>query len=118
MRGAIIYYFGINKDEVHLIDPSSTNINISYEIGADGSITVDVTPNSMNTTSTRNDTGDGLFCKITAGGTATGDFTLTVEALTANPSTTNTRSMTVTIADDSAQADDVIITIIQAISPI
>lgn len=65
------------------------------------SISINVTPDIMHTTSSKVDTGDGTnWFNIVLGGTATGDFTLEIE-LTGIPPTSN-KSAQVKIEDDNS----------------
>lgn len=99
------------------IVPSSSTINISWEFASQGSITVDVTPSNLPTTSVAGDTGDGIFITLLAGATATGDFTLTVRASSENTSGVP-RSCKVTITDDWGEATPVVITVTQMANPV
>ena len=77
-------------------------------IGNDSdSCSIDVTPDTMDTTSTKVDTGDGTaWFKISLGATATGDFTLEVTLLS-YPSTDVSAIVRVTDNDDSSIFADV-----------
>jgi len=111
---------GLNKGTFNnnlSIVPSSTTINISWEWKSQGSITVNVTPDAMATTSVAGDTGDGIFITVIAGATATGDYTLTVQASSEN-TTGLPRSCKVTITDTWGEATPVVITITQMANPV
>lgn len=99
------------------IDPSSQTINVSWEWKSEGSITIDVTPENLPSTSVAGDTGDGIFITVILGATATGDFTLTIRASSENPNA-SPRSCKVTITDDWGEATPVVITITQIANPI
>lgn len=94
------------------IVPSAYSINIDWPFRSTGSIAVNVSPDSMTTTSTPS----GSFFVITSGASATGDFTLAISAKIENDATPN--DGTITISDNSGIVADVVIAIHQAAKPI
>jgi len=88
----------------------SGSLTIDNQSNPNDSITVDVTPDSMNTSLAKYDTGDGTsWFKITSGATETGDFTLTVELFGVPP--TSNKDGQVEISDDSTGATTVYVNV-------
>jgi len=93
----------------YLIDPTLLVLELDNQGTDSASSSIDVTPDAMNTTATRINTGDGtLWFLITAGSTGTGDFTLTIET---NGTPTEQLQAAVDISDDAGNADTVRITV-------
>ena len=104
----IIPLFG-SATEKHTIVAADGTLQLN-DVGADtDSTSVDVTPDTMSTTSVKVDTGDGTdWFKISSGSTATGDFTLEVTLLS-YPTVNKTAK--VTISDDAGEAADEDVTV-------
>lgn len=81
------------------IVPSSSLITLGYYKFQSGSVTVNVTPDTMVTTSSET----ASWLSITAGASATGDFTLTVMTLSINDGF-ESRETTITITDGTVTA--------------
>lgn len=106
-----------------LIDPSSTVMSLTWEWKDVDSISVDVSPNGMNTTISIT-SNPGTFFKTSIDNITydtidineSGNFTLYVKAQGDNDDTINSGS--ITISDDNNNAEDVVINITQEAAPV
>ena len=99
------------------VEPSiAVSANVLVMDGADESIsdscTIDVSPNTMTTSLTKIDSGDGTTWADLSTTGDTGDYSFTLEATSAND-TGDTRSMTIRITDDAGEATQVDVTLTQ-----
>ena len=102
-----------NADDDYIIDVnqdaggiSGGNLNIS-DVDTTDSSSINVTPDTMDTSSTKKDTGDGTtWFAITAGGTANGDFTLSIEVSGIPPR--ENKAAQVRVMDDDSGLEELI----------
>jgi len=95
------------------INPSANSITLDWPYRSESSITVNVSPDTMSTTTIIT---SGTFFTILVGSSATGDFTITLRATVENDSTPNSGSIQIT--DNSSNANPVTINVSQLSKPI
>ena len=102
-NAATDYIIDINQDAGGI---SGGSLDIS-DVDTTDSLGINVTPNSMNTTSSKKDTGDGTtWFTITLGVTANGDFTLSIEVFGIPPH--ENKAAQVRIMDDDSSLEELI----------
>lgn len=105
------------KASVGLIETDKSSITCAYTSGAYSDYcTINTTPDSVTTTITPVDTGDGTLWAIITPNTGTGDYSF--RARTTSENTGPTRHMIARITDNAGIAPSVDVTINQGENPV